>query len=300
MRFMSRQLIGMPAKLKSSHESRLQRLFVDLQLFLGRCPRLAVKLRRRRENTQMWNRPYSPRRRRSNAPGVRVPMLPCAESTIHGASAKLGVSLAATVRCVRPRQRRTIIVAWGNAPGMGKEKDRLALKARFSFAQTSLSSASCPSPSATSFCMSSSAPRIVNRGLIRTSGTVCMHIYRPFAGTSAPPSCTLVAFPIMFTSLQTCRGFFTRSTRRAHKEGVLQMGENAGWPVSRIFLAARIWRVFSQSEPARGGPTIHQRSTGTPSRSDVSGGIPRIVAKSRHRFRRALYVGLSQELAVNR
>ncbi len=62
--------------------------------------------------------------------------------------------------------------------------------------------------------------------------------------------------------------------------------------VDHVRLAARIWRIFREPEPARRCAAIHRWAKRTPSHSHLSGRISRVVAPARRRFRGALCLGL--------
>ena len=62
--------------------------------------------------------------------------------------------------------------------------------------------------------------------------------------------------------------------------------------LSRLFLAAWLWRIFSEPESARRCAAIHRWAKGAPSHSHLLGRISRVVAQGPRRFRRALCLGL--------
>jgi putative transposase len=62
----------------------------------------------------------------------------------------------------------------------------------------------------------------------------------------------------------------------------------------RDFLAARLRRVFGESQSARCRAAIRRGATGAPSHADVSGGTQRVAAQARPPIRRAVCLGLKR------
>src|SRR5436190_14388474 len=70
------------------------------------------------------------------------------------------------------------------------------------------------------------------------------------------------------------------------------MDQGSRYAVSHVRLAARLWRIFREPEPARRCAAIHRWAKRAPSHSHLLGIISRVVAQARRRFRRALCLGL--------
>jgi len=70
------------------------------------------------------------------------------------------------------------------------------------------------------------------------------------------------------------------------------MDENSCDALSKIFLAARVWRFFGEPEPTRRGARIRWSTRRASSNSHFSGRIPRAAAQTQHWVRRTICVGL--------